>query len=132
MGLLVKNGEIVTAGSRCTADIWCEDETITTLPVDLGEMCFSPLVPPFGSAAPISVWKNIGQTEKVGATNFFGTAMADPPSAPAFFQQSVVGDSTNMPVGSEFTLQGVIINPASSSPKNASVTNAISLTVESQ
>ncbi len=31
MGLLIKNGEIVTATSRYVADIWCEDETITAI-----------------------------------------------------------------------------------------------------
>src|SRR5512132_151747 len=31
MGLLIRNGEIVTADSRYTADIWCEDETITRI-----------------------------------------------------------------------------------------------------
>ena len=31
MGLLVKNGEIVTATDRYRADIWCEDETITRI-----------------------------------------------------------------------------------------------------
>jgi dihydropyrimidinase len=31
MGLLIKNGEIVTASERYRADIWCEGETITTI-----------------------------------------------------------------------------------------------------
>lgn len=31
MGLLIKGGEIVTAGARFTADIWCEGETITRI-----------------------------------------------------------------------------------------------------
>jgi len=31
MALLVKNGEVVTAGERYLADIWCEDETITRI-----------------------------------------------------------------------------------------------------
>ncbi|MBI2814984.1 MAG: dihydropyrimidinase [Opitutae bacterium] len=31
MALLIKNGEIVTADSRYTADIWCEGETITRI-----------------------------------------------------------------------------------------------------
>jgi dihydropyrimidinase len=35
MGLLIKNGEIVTADSRYTADIWCEDETITRIDRDI-------------------------------------------------------------------------------------------------
>jgi dihydropyrimidinase len=35
MPLLIKNGEIVTADSRYTADLWCEGETITRLGRDL-------------------------------------------------------------------------------------------------
>ncbi|WP_372367902.1 dihydropyrimidinase [Candidatus Uabimicrobium sp. HlEnr_7] len=31
MALFIKNGEIVTADSRYVADIWCENETITTI-----------------------------------------------------------------------------------------------------
>ena len=31
MALLIKNGEIITADERYTADIWCEDETITRI-----------------------------------------------------------------------------------------------------
>lgn len=35
MGLLIKNGEIVTASSRYKADIWCEDEQITRIDRDI-------------------------------------------------------------------------------------------------
>ncbi|MGC1479219.1 MAG: dihydropyrimidinase [Chthoniobacterales bacterium] len=35
MALLIKNGEIVTPDSRFTADIWCEDETITRIDRDI-------------------------------------------------------------------------------------------------
>ena len=35
MGLLIKNGEIVTADSRYVADIYCENETITRIDRDL-------------------------------------------------------------------------------------------------
>src|SRR5678810_393357 len=31
MSLLIKNGQIVTASERYTADIWCQDETITRI-----------------------------------------------------------------------------------------------------
>ncbi|PWU09704.1 MAG: dihydropyrimidinase [Verrucomicrobia bacterium] len=31
MALLIKNGEIITAGERYKADIWCENETITRI-----------------------------------------------------------------------------------------------------
>src|ERR1041385_8279876 len=35
MALLIKNGEIVTADSRYTADIWCDGETITRIDRDI-------------------------------------------------------------------------------------------------
>jgi dihydropyrimidinase len=35
MGLLIKNGEIVTSTDRYVADIWCEGETISKIGVDL-------------------------------------------------------------------------------------------------
>jgi len=35
MGLLIKGGEIITASERYVADIWCEDETITTIGTNL-------------------------------------------------------------------------------------------------
>jgi dihydropyrimidinase len=35
MGLLIKNGEIVTGDSRYIADIWCEGETITRIDSDI-------------------------------------------------------------------------------------------------
>lgn len=35
MGLLIKNGEIVTGDSRYVADIWCENETITAIGTNL-------------------------------------------------------------------------------------------------
>ncbi len=35
MGLLIKNGEVITADSRYVADIWCEGEQITRIGKDL-------------------------------------------------------------------------------------------------
>lgn len=35
MGLLIKNGEIITASERYVADIWCEGDTIATIGEDL-------------------------------------------------------------------------------------------------
>ena len=35
MGLLIQNGEIITASERYFADIYCEDETITAIGKDL-------------------------------------------------------------------------------------------------
>lgn len=99
--------------------------TVTSLPAGLGSYCFPLLIPPFGSAAPASLWNNIGKTERVGASNYFGTPIADPTKAPAYFVSNAAGDPVNFPISSQWTLQGIVINPAGSSPKSASVTNAI-------
>jgi len=99
--------------------------TITALPASLGSTCFPFLIPPFGAGAPVSVWNNIGKTERVGASNYFGTPIANPAKAPAFFHTDANGDPVNLPGGSNWTLQGIIINPTASSPKGASVTNAV-------
>ena len=32
MGLLIKNGEIITADARFHGDLWCEGETVTLRP----------------------------------------------------------------------------------------------------
>ena len=42
MGLLVKGGEIVTAGQRYTADIWCEGETLLRVDCDTGGLSCAP------------------------------------------------------------------------------------------
>ena len=44
MSLLVKNGEIITADSRFIADIYCEDETITRIGVNLEVPAGTPTV----------------------------------------------------------------------------------------
>lgn len=103
--------------------------TVSGLPAGLGTFCFPLLIPPFGSAAPVCVWNNIGKTERVGASNYFGTPIADPTKAPAFFVSDADGDAVNFPLGSQWTLQGIVINPAGSSPKAASVTNGLVIDV---
>lgn len=103
--------------------------TITGLPAGLGSACHPLLIPPGGSAAPVCIWNNIGKTNKVGTSSYFGTPISSPPKAPVYFWTDANGDSANFPVTSQFTIQGVIINLGSSSPKNASVTNAVLIDV---
>lgn len=98
--------------------------TITPLPASLGSFCFPLLIPPFGAGAPVSVWNNIGKTDRVGASNYFGTPIANPTNPPVYFLADGDGDATNFALGSQWTIQAVQLNPASSSPKGASVTNA--------
>jgi len=101
--------------------------TIRTLPVSLGKICYPLLFPPMGTAAPLAVWNNLGKTASIGASSYFGTPIPDPVPAPSFFWVQPAGDPLNLPLGSVWTIQGVVKNPASSSPKGASVTNAIVL-----
>jgi hypothetical protein len=103
--------------------------TFDPLPAALGTFCFPLMIPPYGNNASVSIWNNIGKTNKVGASNYFFTPIADPPKAPAFYCLNPAGDPGNEPAGSVFCLQGIILNPASSSPKSASVTNAMTVTV---
>jgi hypothetical protein len=99
--------------------------TITSLPASLGSWCFPLLIPPFGSATPECVWSNLGKTNKIGASNYFGTPIANPSKAPTFFEARADGDSFNMTLGSQHTVQGIILNATASSPKGASATNAL-------
>jgi len=101
--------------------------TITTLPASLGKICYPVLFPPAGTASPVAVWNNLGKTASIGASSYFGTPIANPLLAPSFFWLQPAGDPVNLPYGTTWTIQGIVINPASSSPKGASVTNAIVL-----
>lgn len=101
--------------------------TITTLPAQLGTSCFPVLLP---TATPSCIWNNIGKTDKVGASNYFGASIPNPLKAPTTFLINSAGDPTNMPAGTIWTIQGIILNPAGSSPKAASVTNGIQLNIQ--
>ena len=98
--------------------------SITSL-VDLGDSCF-----PFLNPTSVAVWNNAGKEGAVGASEYFGASIPDPVRADAFFWLLPSGDVTNLPIGSRFTLQAVILNPSSSSTRGASLTNAIQLLVE--
>lgn len=105
--------------------------TITGLPASLGSFCFPLLIPPFGTGNPASVWNSIGKTDRVGASNYFGTPIANPANPPVYFLADGDGDAANFTLGSQWTIQAVQLNPASSSPKGASVTNATIIDVTS-
>ena len=98
---------------------------VDVLPASLGAMCFSPLIPPFGTGAPVAVWNGIGKANKVGSSNYFGTGIPDPARAPTTFLDLPAGDAVHFPICSRFTIQAIIANPAATSPKGFSVTNAV-------
>lgn len=98
--------------------------TVSPLPAGLGSFCFPLLLP---AASPVCVWNNIGKTSQVGASSYFGTPIPDPLKAPVTFLDLPAGDPAHLVPCSRWTIQGLIINPASSSAKGASVTNAVAL-----
>ena len=55
----------------------------------------------------------------------FGTAIADPAKAPAFFHLAGSVDTANLPSGSEWSIQGIELNTMSSSTRSTSVTNSV-------
>ena len=104
------------------------DSSITVLPADLGPICH-----PMLSTRPpteMAIFNNAGKEPRIGASTYFGAAIADPPLAPTVVRQNAAGDPSNMPAGSCWTMQGIIYNPAASSFKEASVTNAVLVFVQ--
>jgi len=98
---------------------------LTLLPAELGTACFPMLVPPNGTADPDAIWNNLGKVALVGASEYFGEPGEDPERAPTSFLQRVPGHPDNMPIGTTWTIQGVVVNPTGSSPKAVSLTNAV-------
>lgn len=104
--------------------------TITTLPAQLDESCFPFLIAPSGTATPSAVWNRIGKADKVGSSEFFGAGIPDPARAPTTFYSVASVDVGNMPIGSRWTLQAVIINAGATSPKGVSVTDAVIVEIQ--
>ncbi len=104
------------------------ESTRIELGAGLGPMCH-PILTSQG-ATPVAVWNALGKPERIGTSSYFGGAIADPGRAPEQFVVLASGDPVNLPVGSSFTLQGIILNPTATSPKGASVTNALLMVVE--
>ncbi len=101
--------------------------SIDMMPAQLGASCFTYLLS--RGAAPVAQWNGIGKVNRVGASFFFGNTIGNPGRAPLEFFSAPTGDPNLMP-GQQFTIQGLIINPGASSPKGASVTNAILVDVQ--
>jgi len=102
--------------------------TPSPLPASVGTPCFEMFLG--AGANPVAVWNNLGKTNLVGSSAYFGTPIANPPKATAVFLELPSGDATNLPAGTTITFQGIILDPGSESPKGGSVTNAVILRVE--
>lgn len=94
----------------------------TVLPYKIGTVCFPFLLNK--GASPVIVASNLGTTEVLGASNYFGTPTPDPDRATTFF-----GYAEPLPVGTVLTFQGIIVDPATLSTKGLSATNGIVVTV---
>lgn len=106
-----------------------DPSTLTVLPAGIGTAAFSMLVS--SGANPIAVFNRIGKEQHVGESMYFdGSPIPDPPNAPTSFLDLPSGDSVNLPVGFEFTLQGVIVDPATTANRPVSITNGLVVTVE--
>lgn len=114
------NGKFVLHANLAVPSSMTEVE----LPLSIGTFCFEIFLG--RGATPAAVYNNIGKESRVGASMYFdGSPIADPDVAPTLFLNLMDGDSTNLPAGTVFTMQAVIRDPASPSPKGASVSNAI-------
>jgi hypothetical protein len=94
--------------------------------LDLGSACFQFLSSAGGN--PVVVANNIGKTNAVGASSYFGSPTADPAKAPTFIDSltQVPVDGGNFASGTKWTEQAIVINPAGASSTNgASLTNAV-------
>jgi hypothetical protein len=100
--------------------------TVTKL-LDLGNSCF-----PFLGGSPVVVENNVGKTSQVGASNYFGSPIADPAKAPTFLQSLLqpVIDTANLPIGSQFTHQSIHLNGAASSTKGGSLSNGVVMSMQ--
>ncbi len=93
--------------------------------LDLGSACFDFL----GGGASI-VENNLGRRNRLGATSYFGVPRPDPAPAPTFVQPtSVTFDAANLPSGSDWTAQAIVLDPAASSTRGAALTNGILLRI---
>lgn len=100
--------------------------TITRL-ASLGKTCFPFLVNQ--GMDSVAIFNSVGKENKVGTSHYSGTEIGvDPDPAPAKLLSLPAGDASHFPVGTVFTLQGVITNPAVG-PLPFRITNAIVLTV---
>ena len=101
--------------------------SIVKLTNQLGDTCFPMLLN--DGAAPLARYNSIGKEDKVGSSEYFGVPIADPGRAPTTFLDLPVGDPANFSVGQVFTLHGVILNPAVTGAKPASITNSIQIVI---
>ena len=94
---------------------------------DLGNNCF-----PFLGGSPAVVENNVGKTNLVGSSNYFGPPIADPSKAPTFLASLLQAnvDTANLGAGQQFTHQLIALNGAASSSKGGSLSNGVIMTMQ--
>ena len=102
--------------------------TLYPHPSNLGWTCFSFLI--YDTGTPLAIWNSIGKDRVIGSNHYFGTPTPNPGRAPVRLLNRPYGDASNLPPGTVVTLQGIILNPAASGDKPASVTNGIVVVFE--
>lgn len=118
------NGKFVVHANAATPDY----TTLSILPKSIGTGCF-PFLLAQGAAFDAN-WNSIGKENKVGASQYFdGSSIPDPASADTVFLSLFDGDLVHLSAGTEVVFQGLIIDPAATSPAGASLTNAVKLLV---
>lgn len=103
-------------------------DVTTPLPFDIGNLCF-PVLTSQG-AKPLAVWNNLGRRGDLGISQYFGSPIDDPEPAPTVFLLQPDGDPVHLPVGTEITLQGAIVDPSSNASKPLRTTNAVTLEIQ--
>lgn len=103
--------------------------SITPLPAQVGWTAFPFLLSE--GASPMAVFNNLGKTIHLGESHYFdGTPLPPPPRAPGVFLELPNGDASNLPPGTVFTMQGVILDPGTEGSKPASATNGVVIHVQ--
>lgn len=127
--LSVASQKVATGNGKFVHHMWPGTPsglTLTTL-FDLGTACDN-----FLGGGAVVVENNVGRTNIVGASSYFGSAVQDPNPAPTFLAsltQPVV-DTVNLPQGSLWTHQSVHVNAAASSAKRGSLSNALVMSMQ--
>lgn len=93
---------------------------------DLGNECF-----PFVGGFPVVIENNVGKTDLVGPSFYFGARQSDPGKSPIFLPSltQIYVDTANLGVGSRWTHQLIALNGAASSSKGGSLSNGVLMTM---
>jgi len=117
-------GRFVLHGNFGRPDVATE----RVLPSQAGRFCF-PLLLGTG-ATPDLVCNNLRKYEHLGRSRYLdGAPILDPQRAPTVVLDLAGGDPVYLPSGTVLSLQAVLLDPGSESPRGASASNAVLLVI---